>query len=188
MCQCLIFAPRRRPEHLQAIFDIGQSDNVCAVEPELTGHHCEEYSKRTVRAPLPPRCPWPTMTSPLSSHWWPEPPRPWARISSAGSCAVWRRPCTLATRSSPSFTPPDGIRTLAFWSNGEIVDNIEYELPGTPCEEVICGGLCHIPFDLQARFPETKPGIESYLGVPLQGTDGTTFGHLCVLDRKNPLN
>jgi formate hydrogenlyase transcriptional activator len=80
------------------------------------------------------------------------------------------------------FTPPEHVRTLAFWSNGEIVDNIEYELPGTPCEDVIRHGLCHIPFGLQARFPETKPGIESYLGIPLRGNDGTIFGHLCALD------
>jgi formate hydrogenlyase transcriptional activator len=80
------------------------------------------------------------------------------------------------------FTPPERVRTLAFWSNGEIVDNIEYDLPGTPCEDVIRRGLSHIPFGLRARFPGTKPGIESYLGIPLRGNDGTIFGHLCALD------
>lgn len=81
------------------------------------------------------------------------------------------------------FIPPQRIRTLAFWSNGEIVDNIEYELSGTPCEEVIRGGLRHIPFGVKAWFPGKEHEIESYLGVALQGNDATIVGHLCVLDR-----
>lgn len=47
------------------------------------------------------------------------------------------------------FIPPDRIRTIAFWSKGAVVDNIEYQLPGTPCEDVINGGLCHHPSGLQ---------------------------------------
>jgi formate hydrogenlyase transcriptional activator len=80
------------------------------------------------------------------------------------------------------FLPPQRVRTLAFWSNGAIVENIEYELPRTPCELVINGGLCHIPSGVQHRYPENEPGIESYLGVPLIGKDGVVLGHLCVLD------
>jgi PAS domain S-box-containing protein len=80
------------------------------------------------------------------------------------------------------FTPPQRIRTLAFWSGGAIVPNIEYDLPGTPCQEVINGGLCFYPSGLQARYPDTEAGIESYLGVPLKARDGRVLGHLCVLD------
>ena len=79
------------------------------------------------------------------------------------------------------FTPPQQIRTLAFWSNGGIVENIEYELPGTPCEEVINGGLCHFPSGVHLKYPK-EAGIESYLGVPLKAEDGKVLGHLCVLD------
>jgi PAS domain S-box-containing protein len=84
------------------------------------------------------------------------------------------------------FIPPQKIRTIAFWSNGRIVDNIEYDLPGTPCEEVISGGLCHIPKDVQLRYPDTEKGIEGYLGIPLKARDGSVLGHLCVFD-ENPL-
>jgi PAS domain S-box-containing protein len=80
------------------------------------------------------------------------------------------------------FTPPQRIRTLAFWSHGRIVPNIEYDLPGTPCQEVIGGNFCFYPSGLQQRYPETEPGIESYLGVPLKAKDGRILGHLCVLD------
>jgi formate hydrogenlyase transcriptional activator len=84
------------------------------------------------------------------------------------------------------FVPPQKIRTIAFWSNGGIVDNIEYELPGTPCEEVINGGFCHIPSGVQQKYPATEKGIEGYLGVPLTSHDGTVLGHLCVFD-EDPL-
>jgi PAS domain S-box-containing protein len=84
------------------------------------------------------------------------------------------------------FTPPQRIRTLAFWSNGKLVPNIEYDLPGTPCQEVINGGLCFYPSGLQLQYPETEPGIESYLGVPLIALDGRVLGHLCALD-ESPL-
>lgn len=80
------------------------------------------------------------------------------------------------------FTPPQRIRTLAFWSGGKIVPNIEYDLPGTPCQEVIDGGFCFYPSGLQKKYPETEPGIESYLGVPLMARDGRIVGHLCALD------
>jgi PAS domain S-box-containing protein len=82
------------------------------------------------------------------------------------------------------FTPPQRIRTLAFWSGGRIVANIEYDLPGTPCEEVVQGGFCFYPCGLQERYPETEPGIESYVGVPLLARDGRILGHLCVLDEQ----
>jgi PAS domain S-box-containing protein len=81
------------------------------------------------------------------------------------------------------FVPPQRIRTLAFWSGGQIVDNIEYDLPGTPCELVIGGSVCHLPSGVQEKYP-VEAGIESYLGVPLVGPDGTVFGHLCVLDER----
>jgi PAS domain S-box-containing protein len=84
------------------------------------------------------------------------------------------------------FLPPGRIRTLAFWSGGKIVENIEYELAGTPCQEVINGGFCFYPSGLQLKYPETEPGIESYMGVPLTAPDGHVLGHLCALD-ESPL-
>jgi PAS domain S-box-containing protein len=80
------------------------------------------------------------------------------------------------------FHEPDKIQTLAYWSEGQIVQNIEYELSGTPCEEVIHGELCFYPSGVQAKYAETEPGIESYLGVPLRSMDGRVLGHLCVFD------
>ena len=84
------------------------------------------------------------------------------------------------------FIPPQKIRTFSFWSGGKHVPNIEYELPGTPCEEVINGGLCFYPSGLEKKYAETEPGIASYLGVPLVSKDGRILGHLCVFD-ESPL-
>lgn len=80
------------------------------------------------------------------------------------------------------FLPPGSIATLAYWSEGRLVPNIDYELAGTPCEEVIHGGLCFYPRGLEEKYAETEPGIQSYLGVPLIATDGRILGHLCAFD------
>jgi PAS domain S-box-containing protein len=80
------------------------------------------------------------------------------------------------------FIPPKSICTIAYWSEGRLVPNIEYELPGTPCAEVIGGGLCFYPRGLEEKYSESEPGIQSYLGVPLISTDGRILGHLCAFD------
>jgi formate hydrogenlyase transcriptional activator len=80
------------------------------------------------------------------------------------------------------------VRTLAYWVRDHVAANIEYDLAGTPCQDVIDGGLCHYPDGVAARFPQDKPlaqlGIESYLGVPLLDADGTVLGHLAVFDER----
>jgi PAS domain S-box-containing protein len=80
--------------------------------------------------------------------------------------------------------PQQRIRTLAFWSNGSIVENIEYDLPGTPCQEVIGGNICHIPSGVQRIYAPREAGIESYLGVALKSQSGEVLGHLCAFDEE----
>src|ERR1700722_7231151 len=63
-------------------------------------------------------------------------------------------------------------RTLAYWADGRVQENIEFDLAGTPCEDVVRGSLCHHPAAVWRLFPRDEPlknmGIESYLGVPLR--------------------
>ncbi len=78
------------------------------------------------------------------------------------------------------------VRTLAFWSDDHIRNNFEYELAGTPCEEVVRGDICHHPDNVARGFPEdaqlAELHVSSYLGVPLCDEDGAVLGHLAVMD------
>jgi formate hydrogenlyase transcriptional activator len=80
------------------------------------------------------------------------------------------------------------VRTLAYWARDHIHDNLEWELAGTPCEEVVHGSLCHHPASVKDLFPRDRPlmemGIESYLGVPLCDPAGKVLGHLAVFDER----
>jgi PAS domain S-box-containing protein len=75
------------------------------------------------------------------------------------------------------------VRSLAFWADGQFLDNQEWDLEGTPCQEVLQGGLCHYPSDVWRQFPK-EAGVESYLGVPLKTVDGEVLGHLAIFDNK----
>lgn len=77
-------------------------------------------------------------------------------------------------------------RTLAYWSDGAFLPNIEWDLPGTPCEDVVKGELCHHPNGVAAKFPDDVglAGTEGYLGVPLRDAAGEVQGHLCVYGPK----
>jgi PAS domain S-box-containing protein len=78
------------------------------------------------------------------------------------------------------------VRTLAFWMEGQFIPNDEWDLAGTPCEDVLKGNLCHHPMDVRRKFPHDpgSAGVESYLGVPLRDAAGTVLGHLAVYDTK----
>lgn len=78
------------------------------------------------------------------------------------------------------------VRTLAFWFDGKPIDNIEFDLDGTPCEVVIRGETVYYTgkvYEMFPRHPELKEmGIESYFGVPLISESGDTMmGHLAVM-------
>jgi formate hydrogenlyase transcriptional activator len=80
------------------------------------------------------------------------------------------------------------VRTLAYWARDRIHDNLEWELDGTPCADVVRGSLCHHPVGVKDLFPRDRPladmGIESYFGVPLLDPAGNHLGHLAVFDER----
>ncbi len=81
-------------------------------------------------------------------------------------------------------------RTESLWLDGQIVDNITYELAGTPCEKVVGADDCLYPNNLTQTFPEDQMlidmGAESYCGAPLITSDGKTIGLVAVIDT-NPM-
>ena len=81
------------------------------------------------------------------------------------------------------------LRALAFWMDGQWVKDYEVDVVGTPCERVIdTAKLVHFPDRVLELFPQSQDiqaaGVVSYLGVPLQSTDGQILGHIAVIDRR----
>ncbi|HEV2949427.1 MAG TPA: sigma 54-interacting transcriptional regulator [Gemmataceae bacterium] len=83
---------------------------------------------------------------------------------------------------------PPHVRTLAFWERDRIVDNFEYDFTGTPCAEIVRGGLVHYPSGVSKLFPQAAPlvsrGIDSYMAVPFVDGEGNILGHLAVFDER----
>jgi signal transduction histidine kinase/DNA-binding NarL/FixJ family response regulator len=85
--------------------------------------------------------------------------------------------------------PPTRVCTYAFWQGNEFGENAEYDLYGTPCEQIFKGQGCqYFPKGVQALFPLEKELVEmeaeSYAGIPLLSSGGDLLGHLAVLDDK----
>jgi PAS domain S-box-containing protein len=81
-----------------------------------------------------------------------------------------------------------GMRVLAMYCGGQVLQDTRYLLPGTPCATVL--GQCFrvYPSGVQALFPDDedlrKLGSESYAGHPLAGADGRTLGIVAVVSRR----
>lgn len=79
-------------------------------------------------------------------------------------------------------------RTLAFWAKGRFADNFEYDITGTPCENVSKGDVCSYPTRVQAAFPRDEYLVqmeaESYIGIPLLDSSGGVMGLMAALDTK----
>ncbi|NEO98785.1 MAG: GAF domain-containing protein [Symploca sp. SIO2E9] len=78
------------------------------------------------------------------------------------------------------------VKTLAFWTGESFREEFEYELVGTPCEQVLLGLNCYYPSGVQDHFPHAQNllnlGVQSYLGIPLVDSAGNILGHLAVMD------
>jgi PAS domain S-box-containing protein len=83
---------------------------------------------------------------------------------------------------------PPHVRTLAFWDRDRIADNFEYDFTGTPCAEIVRGGLVHYSTGVSQLFPQATPlverGIDSYMAVPFLDGEGNILGHLAVFDER----
>lgn len=80
------------------------------------------------------------------------------------------------------------VESVAFCVDGEVVDQVGYELSGTPCEGVVGQRLCCFESGVRERFPEDamlqEMNVESYLGTPLFDSSGDPLGLIAVLGRK----
>jgi diguanylate cyclase (GGDEF)-like protein len=76
-------------------------------------------------------------------------------------------------------------QTIAAWGKGRIVDNFNYELSNTPCQDLTSEGVCCVPSEIVDLYPLDKMlidmRIESYLGVALYDGKGKVIGLLVAL-------
>ena len=84
---------------------------------------------------------------------------------------------------------PNKIKTLFFVSDNQLVDNVEYDVRHSPCEQVINNQvLCTYPQAVQQSFPldtlSVKMGVESYSGTPLFNAKGNIAGLMSIMDDK----
>jgi len=79
----------------------------------------------------------------------------------------------------------DRIRTSVLWHAGALVDPIEYDVEGAPCQQVLEGLAAQHPSGVARLFPEDRLlaslGIEAYLGIPIPGPAGRPRGVLVAL-------
>jgi hypothetical protein len=99
--------------------------------------------------------------------------------------AALRVPFALAAACR---TPEKRARTLAFWRDDRLVENVSDGREQMPCQSLLGHQVCHHRERVAQLFPEegalAELGAESYLGVPVRARSGVVIGHLAVLDRE----
>jgi signal transduction histidine kinase len=85
------------------------------------------------------------------------------------------------------------VRTIAVFANGQMAENFEYQLAGTPCADVHTSGFCAHTHGVRERFPHDpllqQMEVDAYLGIPLRSAAGQTMGLISVMSRtpiRNP--
>jgi len=82
-------------------------------------------------------------------------------------------------------TTPVRVQTICVSGQNEFIDNFEYEVPGTPCQNTIKPESCCYPENVQQAFPHDPKlrnmQIDAYVGTPLVDSSGRTVGLLVVL-------
>jgi diguanylate cyclase (GGDEF)-like protein/PAS domain S-box-containing protein len=93
--------------------------------------------------------------------------------------------CTIIARVADDL---DEAEVVAIFAKGEVRSNLRYAIKGTPCENVMNGAMCCYLNEVRQRFPDVgvldEMGAESYIGLPLWGSDGNVIGLIAVLDSR----
>lgn len=108
------------------------------------------------------------------------------RAMVAQVASAMRMPFAFVTEHTNDKTQ---VRMLAFWKGEDFGNPFEYNLAGTPCDDVINQGkACYFPMGVQSLFPDDKDLVslsaQGYIGVPITDSRDMVIGHLAVLDRK----
>jgi len=87
---------------------------------------------------------------------------------------------------------PAHMRVHAFFVDGEIRENFDYPIAGTPCEQVLGQRFRFYPSGLREHFPDdvefASEKLESYAGFPLTDGSGASIGLIAVISRTPMVN
>jgi len=81
----------------------------------------------------------------------------------------------------------DEVRVIAGYFFNEFHDGFNYDLAGTPCQNVIGQQYRYYPENVQSQFPDPhlkELDSEGYAGIPLFGTRGNVLGVMAVMHRQ----
>ncbi len=85
----------------------------------------------------------------------------------------------------PRADDPGRLRTLALYARGQVIDNVEYDIAGTPCADVVGRQFRFYPRDVRRLFHGdnmlARLGIESYAAFPLTDSQGRALGLIAVM-------
>jgi two-component system cell cycle sensor histidine kinase/response regulator CckA len=83
----------------------------------------------------------------------------------------------------------DHVQTLELRTPNGRGENVEYDLRGTPCADVMSKTACIYPIDVTKLFPEDEMlmelGVESYMGLPLFDPGGRPLGIVALLGQSS---
>jgi PAS domain S-box-containing protein len=81
------------------------------------------------------------------------------------------------------------VNVKAGVQNGNPLNIFQYDLLDTPCDNTRMGKICSYPSGVQSLFPKdtllVDLNIESYIGIPLVGTNGDVLGLMVLIDTKS---
>ena len=76
------------------------------------------------------------------------------------------------------------VRTLCLAMGQTILDNIDYDTKGRPCEIILQGRDIFVPENTQKIYPNAV-GVEASMGVPIHSSvTGKIIGHIIVANRE----
>lgn len=83
---------------------------------------------------------------------------------------------------------PNVTESITIYTPNGFADNVVYDLKDTPCHNVIGTSLCSYESNIQQLFPKDefllKMNVDSYVGMPLWGSNEEPIGLIAVMDQK----
>ncbi|MGG6294866.1 EAL domain-containing protein [Leptolyngbya sp. AN02str] len=80
------------------------------------------------------------------------------------------------------------MKTLAFWSQGQMQTNLCFSSDNAPCCFILTQGIYYCPTEVAQRFPQnlflSKIQAQGYFGIALKNAVGQILGTLCAISSK----